>query len=46
MGYCCIHETWRKNEELMNKLKQLDTDPYNNPLPSEEQDFGVGALRF
>ena len=28
----------------MNKLKQLDTDPYNNPLPSEEQqDFGVGA---
>ncbi len=33
-----------KNEELMDKLRLLDTNPYNNPLPSEEQrDFGVGA---
>jgi 3,4-dihydroxy 2-butanone 4-phosphate synthase/GTP cyclohydrolase II len=33
-----------KNEELLNKLKTLDNNPDNNPLPSEEQrDFGVGA---
>lgn len=33
-----------KTDELLNKLKMLDNDPSNNPLPSEEQrDFGVGA---
>ncbi len=33
-----------KAESVLNKLKSLDTDPSNNPLPSEEQrDFGTGA---
>ncbi|MBK8700290.1 MAG: 3,4-dihydroxy-2-butanone-4-phosphate synthase [Saprospiraceae bacterium] len=33
-----------KNEELLKKLRSLDNDPSNNPLPSDEQrDFGVGA---
>jgi len=33
-----------KHESIINKLKSIDTNPFNNPLPSEEQrDFGVGA---
>ena len=33
-----------KTDELLEKLKAMDTDPNNHKLPSEEQrDFGIGA---
>ena len=33
-----------KTESILDKLKSIDLDPNNNPLPSEEQrDFGTGA---
>ncbi len=33
-----------KGDSIINKLKSLDNNDFNDPLPSEEQrDFGVGA---
>lgn len=33
-----------KTESILDKLRSIDLDPNNNPLPSEEQrDFGIGA---
>ncbi|MGB4958251.1 MAG: 3,4-dihydroxy-2-butanone-4-phosphate synthase [Saprospiraceae bacterium] len=33
-----------KTESILDKLKSIDTNPYNNPPTSEEQrDFGTGA---
>ena len=33
-----------KVDSIINKLKQIDEDQTNNPLPSEAQrDFGIGA---
>ncbi len=33
-----------KTQSILDKLKSLDTNPNNDPLPSEEQrDFGTGA---
>lgn len=33
-----------KGESIIDKLRMIDEDPNNNPIPSDEQrDFGVGA---
>lgn len=33
-----------KGDSILHKLKEIDVDKNNNPLPSEEQrDFGIGA---